>query len=93
MIKKENPIRNILLKIKMTEQDYGEKNTFVYYLNRGSPYNQAVVKVSDISAVRKGSFVLSDDEETQIPFHRIIKIVRMDQVTTFLYKNRKLLNG
>jgi uncharacterized protein (UPF0248 family) len=84
-MKKENPIRHILLKIKMTEQDYGEKNTLVYYINRGSPSNQAVVKVSDISAVRKGSFVLSD-EETQIPFHRIIKIVRMDQVATFLYK-------
>jgi uncharacterized protein (UPF0248 family) len=47
--------------------------TQLVYRHRGAPRDELTIKVSDISKIGKGWFMLAD-RETQIPFHRVLLV-------------------
>ncbi len=56
-----------------------EKNhTKISYIHRGAPGNIKTIQGSKIDIIENGFLVLND--ETQIPFHRIIKIEYEDKL-------------
>lgn len=53
----------------------------IYYINRGSPEDTAVVYGSQIREIGKGFLILEGDPfEKYIPYHRIIRIEYEDKV-------------
>ncbi len=85
---KENPLRQLLTRILHTPDK--EKFTLCY-INRGQGNNTTSIKVAEISQVKKGSFILSDNE-TQIPFHRIL-YVRHTNSQIYAYIDRRYSVG
>jgi uncharacterized protein len=66
----DHPLRRILSGIVRG----GAATSFeITYVHRGAPDDRVTISGSGITNVRKGSFILSD-EETQIPFHRILEV-------------------
>ena len=55
------------------------------YIHRGVADDQMVIKISDITSLGKGSFLLRDGE-TQIPFHRVLYV--LDPKKTLLWRKR-----
>ena len=56
------------------------------YVHRGTVDDQMVIKVSDITSLGKGSFLLRDGE-TQIPFHRVLYV--LDSRKSLLWRKRQ----
>ena len=56
------------------------------FIHRGVADDQMVIKISDITSLGKGSFLLRDGE-TQIPFHRVLYV--LDPKKTLLWKKRQ----
>jgi uncharacterized protein (UPF0248 family) len=79
----DHPLRKILSGIvRGSAPKYYE----IAYLHRGAPEDRVTIRASEITQVRKGSFVLSDGE-TQIPFHRIL-YVRDDKNGLVIWEKR-----
>jgi uncharacterized protein (UPF0248 family) len=73
---REHPLKAILSKIL---RGGGDPSGFeLAYVHRGAADDQMVIKVSEISTIEKGSFILSDGE-TQIPFHRVLYVLDPDK--------------
>lgn len=68
---RENPLRSLLSRILKGSGNASE--TELVYRHRGAPRDELTMKVSAISRLGKGWFML-DDGETQIPFHRVLRI-------------------
>ena len=69
---REHPLKSILSKIL---RGGGDSSGFeLAYVHRGAVDDQMIIKVSEISEIRRGSFLLSDGE-TQIPFHRVLYVL------------------
>ena len=65
----------------------GDPSQFVLaYVHRGAADDQIVIKISDITSLGKGSFLLRDGE-TQIPFHRVLYV--LDSKKTLLWRKRQ----
>jgi len=82
---REHPLRSILSKAIRGRGDSSEVE--LAYLHRGAPENQVRIRVSTISHLGKGSFVLNDGE-TQIPFHRVLYVTHLPS-KTILWEKRK----
>jgi len=54
------------------------KQTKITYIHRGSKGNLKTIKGDQINRLERGFLIL--DEETQIPYHRIIKIEYKDKI-------------
>ena len=67
----EHPLRSLLSRILRGRGDPSEVE--LIYLHRGASNDQLVIRVSTISHLSKGSFLLSDGE-TQIPYHRVLNV-------------------
>lgn len=66
--------RDILNEIKWKE-GYDLSKCVIYYINRGSPDDTAIVQGSQIKEIEKGFLILEGiPYEKYIPYHRIIKI-------------------
>lgn len=71
--------RALLNEIKWTGRDLSECK--IYYINRGSPNDTAVVEGSQIKEIDKGFLILEGiPYETYIPYHRIIRMEYEDQI-------------
>lgn len=71
--------RELLNEIKYTGHDLSKCR--IYYINRGSPDNIAVVGGGQIIKIDKGFLILEGmPYEKYIPYHRIIKIEYEDDV-------------
>jgi uncharacterized protein len=68
---REHPLRSLLSRILKRPGNASE--TELVYRHRGAPGDELTIKVSTISHVGKGWFML-DDRETQIPFHRVLRV-------------------
>jgi uncharacterized protein (UPF0248 family) len=81
----EHPLRRILSKILRGPKKIHDVE--LVYVHRGAAEDQLSIKVSTISRVGKGWFML-EDGETQIPFHRVLYV--KDSVTgSFLWQRRQ----
>ena len=80
---REHPLKSILSKIL---RGGGDPSGFeLAYVHRGAVDDQMIIKVSEISKIGKGSFILSDGE-TQIPFHRVLYV--LDPSKKLLWRKR-----
>src|SRR5437773_12556157 len=86
---REHPLRSILSRALRGRADSSEVE--LVYLHRGAPENQVRIRVSTISHLGKGSFMLSDGE-TQIPFHRVLYVTDL-RSKTILWEKRKPLHA
>ncbi len=83
---REHPLRQILSRI--LQRPNRGSDFEVSYVHRGAPGDSVTISVSKISRLQKGSFVL-EDKETQIPFHRILYVKRMEDAL-ILWEKRRL---
>jgi uncharacterized protein (UPF0248 family) len=76
---REHPLRSLLSRILKGSVNASE--TELVYRHRGAPEDELAIKVSAITHLGKGWFMLGDGE-TQIPFHRvlIVKNLRSGEV-------------
>ena len=81
---REHPLKAILSRIMRGGDDPSEFE--LAYVHRGAVDDQAIIKVSEIARLGKGSFLLRDGE-TQIPFHRVLYVV--DGKKTLLWRRRQ----
>jgi uncharacterized protein (UPF0248 family) len=86
---REHPLRSILSRVLRGPGD--QSGVELVYLHRGAPEDQVRVKVSTISHLGKGWFMLSDGE-TQIPFHRVLYVTDL-RSNTILWEKRKPLHA
>jgi uncharacterized protein (UPF0248 family) len=86
---REHPLRSILSRVLRGPGDSSEVE--LAYLHRGAPENQVRIRVSTISHLGKGWFMLGDGE-TQIPFHRVLYVVDL-RSKTILWEKRKPLHS
>src|SRR2546427_12851405 len=86
---REHPLRAILSRLLRGPGDPSEVE--LVYLHRGAPENGVRIRVSTISHLGKGSFMLSDGE-TQIPFHRVLYVTDL-RSKTILWEKRKPLHA
>jgi len=71
--------RELLNEIKWKGYDISKCK--IYYINRGSPDDTAVVEGSQIIKIDKGFLILEGiPYERYIPYHRIIKIEYDDEI-------------
>src|SRR5438132_14390385 len=82
---REHPLRSILSRLLRGPGDSSEAE--LAYLHRGAPENQVRIRVSTITHLGKGSFMLGDGE-TQIPFHRVLYVTDL-RSKTILWEKRK----
>lgn len=85
-----HPLKNILNKLRWDEKENPE-DYLIAYRHRGAPGDVKEVKASMIRSLRKSYFTLlegPDNEESVIPFHRILKIQNTVDGTT-LWVSRK----
>src|SRR5438309_10516602 len=66
---REHPLRSILSRLLRGPGDSSEAE--LAYLHRGAPENQVRIRVSTITHIRKGSFMLGA-REPQLPFNRVL---------------------
>lgn len=71
----EHPLRRILSRIRRATPDPARYE--VVYIHRGAENDQAVIDMSMVGTIAKGSFTLSDGE-TMIPFHRVIRVRNLE---------------
>jgi uncharacterized protein (UPF0248 family) len=84
---REHPLRSILSRVL---RGPGDSSTVeIAYLHRGAPEDKIRIRVSTISHLGKGWFMLSDGE-TQIPFHRVLYVTDL-RSRTILWEKRKPL--
>jgi len=86
---REHPLRSILSRVLRGPGDSSEVE--LAYLHRGVPENQVRIRVSTISHLGKGWFMLADCE-TQIPFHRVLYVVD-SRSKIILWEKRKPLHS
>ena len=80
---REHPLKSILSKIL---RGGGDPSGFeLAFVHRGAVDDQMIIKVSEISKIEKGSFILGDGE-TRIPFHRILYV--LDPNKKLLWRKR-----
>ncbi len=85
---REHPLRRILSKILRGSQSVSDVE--LVYVHRGARDDQIAIKVSTISHIGKGWFML-DDGETQIPFHRVLYV--KDLTSGSVLWEKRLRNG
>jgi uncharacterized protein (UPF0248 family) len=68
---REHPLRSLLSRIMRGSGNGSE--TELVYRHRGGPRDELTIKVSSVSRLGKGWFML-EDGETQIPFHRVLRV-------------------
>jgi uncharacterized protein (UPF0248 family) len=86
---REHPLRSILSRVLRGPSDSSEVE--LAYLHHGAPGDQVRIRVSTISHLGKGSFMLGDGE-TQIPFHRVLYVTDL-RSKTILWEKRKRLHA
>jgi uncharacterized protein (UPF0248 family) len=67
----EHPLRSQLSRIMRGSGNASEFE--LVYRHRGAPKDELAIKVSSVSRLGKGWFML-EDGETQIPFHRVLLV-------------------
>ncbi len=85
---REHPLRSILSRVLRGPGDSSKVE--LAYVHRGAAEDQIRIRVSTISHLGKGWFMLSDGE-TQIPFHRVLYVTDLRSKTT-LWEKRKALH-
>ena len=85
---REHPLRTILSRVLQGPGD--PSRVELAYLHRGAPEDQIRIRVSTISHLGKGWFMLADGE-TQIPFHRVLCVTDLAS-KTILWEKRKPLH-
>lgn len=68
---REHPLRSLLSRIRRGSGNASEVE--LVYRHRGGPKDELAIKVSSVSRLGKGWFML-EDGETQIPFHRVLRV-------------------
>jgi uncharacterized protein (UPF0248 family) len=70
-----HPLKNILNRFRWDNRENPD-DYLITYRHRGAPNDEKRVKASSIQILGKSSFTLSgeNEEETTIPFHRILEI-------------------
>ena len=86
---REHPLRSILSKALSGPGDSSKVE--LVYIHRGAAEDQLRIRVSTISRLGKGWFML-DDGETQIPFHRVLSVTDL-QSNTILWEKRTPLHA
>ena len=81
---REHPLKAILSRIMRGGSDPSQFE--LAYIHRGAADDQMVIKISDITSLGKGSFLLRDGE-TQIPFHRVLYV--LDSRKSLLWRKRQ----
>src|SRR5260370_40166066 len=87
---REHPLRSILSRVLRGPGDSSEVE--LAYLHRGAPEDQVRIRVSTISHLGKGWFMLGDGL-TQIPFHRVLYVVDLRSKTTLWEKRTPLTSA
>ena len=85
----EHPLRSILSRALRGLGDSSKLE--LVYIHRGAAEDQLRIRVSTISRLGKGWFMLGDGE-TQIPFHRVLTVTDLRSKTT-LWEKRKPLHA
>jgi len=86
---REHPLRSILSRALRGPGDSSQVE--LAYVHRGAAEDLVRIRVSTISHLGKGWFMLSDGE-TQIPFHRILYVMDL-RSKTILWEKRKPLHA
>jgi uncharacterized protein (UPF0248 family) len=86
-----HPLRNVLNRLRWSDSENAEKY-LITYKHRGAPEDRKHVRACQIVRLGKSYFTLpsESDEETIIPFHRIIE-VRNVETNLVIWKSRKEL--
>ncbi|MHA1792452.1 MAG: hypothetical protein ACTSVI_07395 [Promethearchaeota archaeon] len=95
---KKNPLKETFERIFWTMTRAGRQGVRVYLVHRGKPGNVKIVNFNDIIKVdnyyiyfkNSGEESLPEGEITQVPFHRIIKIMDINS-GKILYVNKRHL--
>jgi uncharacterized protein (UPF0248 family) len=83
---REHPLKAILARIIRGGSDPSEFQ--LAYVHRGAVDDQMIIKVSEISRLGKGSFLL-EDGETQIPFHRVLYVTGAKKILLWRKRHRE----
>ena len=86
---REHPLRSILSRALRGRGDSSEVE--MVYIHRGATEDCLRIRVSTISRLGKGWFML-EDGETQIPFHRVLSVTNL-QSKAILWEKRKPLHA
>jgi uncharacterized protein (UPF0248 family) len=74
-----NP-RDVLNKIRWDEGEAALAELEIWYLHRGAPDDTMVIAGRDVKDIERSYLVLrAGEQETRIPFHRVLRIVRGPQ--------------
>ena len=84
---REHPLKAILSRIMRGGSVPSEFE--LAYVHRGGVDDQIIIKVSEISRLGKGSFLLRDGE-TQIPFHRVLYVANGKKTLLWRKKQRQI---
>jgi len=71
-----HPLKNILNRVRWDKQEHPE-NYLITYRHRGAPDDVKRIRASSVMRLGKSYFTLQDagsDDETVIPFHRILEV-------------------
>jgi uncharacterized protein (UPF0248 family) len=91
MVKRYSLLRDILNRIKW-DNSYPHEEFQVTYTHRGVIGDQLTINFIDISEIRSSWIIISNNnEDTPIPFHRIISVKNFVTSET-LYEKRRRLN-
>ncbi len=81
-----HPLKNILNKLRWDEKE-NPNDYLITYRHRGAPGDVKQIKASMIRSLGKSYFTLSEragDEESVIPFHRILEIRNVNGTTLWV---------
>ena len=91
MVKRSPLLREILNRIKWDDSCLPDEFQ-VTYTHRGVIGDQLIINFTDISEIRSSWIIISNNnEDTPIPFHRIISVKNFVTGET-LYEKRRRLN-
>ena len=82
---REHPLKTILSRIRRGSRTSSDAELF--YLHRGAANDEVRIMVSTITRLGKGWFMLSDGE-TQIPYHRVLRVRNVDSGKILWEKRR-----
>ena len=85
-----HPLKNILNRLRWDPRENAE-NYLITYRHRGAPNDVKQISASEIVTLGKSYFTLNEEteDETTIPFHRILEIRNLKNDAT-LWRKRTL---
>lgn len=73
---KGHPLRTLMNRLRWTRGDLSRFT--IRYVHRGAPGDTREINLSMVAKIGKGWFEVQGEEDSPIPFHRVLEVVDSD---------------